>query len=220
MSAANNAQSLRSFTSWKLDVVNTSNADPRLRKHSAAFRLLVLSLKFVREDNRTAYVTNTVARVQANIRSSETLATARKVLVETGYYRDTGQRTGDGAIIYEILNPRKEEVAVHVQLATESLKEQETFRKNEERRKDRVKQAIKAERTNPANDVASIIEDPKPTRRFDDRTDSASMIEDKHLELTPGDITHRAGGLRKRRCQDDPWGVMGDTLRPMSEVRR
>lgn len=202
------ASSTRTFTSWKLDVLNTANADPLLAKSPAAFRLLALALTFVRQEERTCYVTNTVAQVKACIRSAATCSAARKLLLATGYFSDTGKRTREGAVIYRVANPRQAEIQEHVILATETLREREAFRKEEERRKSHQKR-----RATP-----SIIEDPNRLRPFSDRRDSPSVIEDKHLEPTPGSISHRRVGSDWRRARSDPWGIHEPTLRPYSEV--
>lgn len=205
----------QSLGSWKLDLLETANADPLLRKHSSALRLLLLSLKFVREKERTAYVPNTVARVRANIRSSDTLAEARRVLVSVGYWTPTGKLSADGSMIYLVTNARAETVEGHIIEATETVRDQERVRKGDDRRRALIKAQVAAEaRANGG----PFIEAPQNRCPSSDRRDRGSMIEDKHLEPTPGYLSPRNRRVSGGRTGSDHWGVYGTELRPWAEI--
>ncbi len=101
--------------------------------------------------------------------SSGTLSKARKTLLQIGYYAETGKKTGDGAVILRVRNPRQEIVADHVRMATETTKER--ARLSERKDAAVTTQAFQSPGHPPEPGVASMIEDPNPSCRFDDRRD-------------------------------------------------
>ncbi|TDR93797.1 hypothetical protein [Enterovirga rhinocerotis] len=91
---------LRSFTSWKLDVLNAASADTRLK--SGPFRVLYRVVKYMNAVTREAIVSDETLSDDLGVTRSA-LHDARKQLAELGWWRYRPGRYGRGTI-YTILD--------------------------------------------------------------------------------------------------------------------
>lgn len=125
--------------SFKFVLFETLNADPQLKKSKSCLALMIAYSKFMSWPGRTCYLTNLTAEAITGMRQS-TITTARGLLVEHGYLSQTLIKK-NGAIIYEVNNPRELDMKDYIQIRTEHLKEQDAFRKADERKKSKCNQA-------------------------------------------------------------------------------
>lgn len=188
---------MKSLTSWKLDLLETVNADPMTTPTDLA--IVEAYLHFVRAKSRTAYLSALSLRVRTGIASAETVTARRKVLVKLGYFVPNG-RTKTGIEVYQIVNARQNIVLDHVTIASEKLREMDAERKKAFREKRRIAGDVppKSVGTRSANvpPKSEITNGACPTKN---PQDVPPIIEDKHLEGTPiGSL----GTERRDRTQD------------------
>lgn len=124
----------RNAAAFKLSTLETIGADPKMKPidHS----LMAAYMRFMKWPTRTAYLPNIKARIMTGMTAQSTISASRARLVDMQYLKVVTTKL-NGAVIYELNNPRADIVRDHVAIAEETLKERDAFRKL----KDREKQA-------------------------------------------------------------------------------
>ncbi|RWE60613.1 MAG: hypothetical protein EOS50_02005 [Mesorhizobium sp.] len=143
------AKAKRELVAFKLGLSETLAADPRVS--DACVRANIALARYVTVDKRTlkptvAYLSNISMMAEAAIGSKTTAGKIRRTMVELGYWVDVGQ-TSDGCRLYQIENPRREAVQMHICEAREKLREDDTVRKENERRRNADRKAGRVPKT-------------------------------------------------------------------------
>ncbi len=197
---------IRTFSSWKFDLLETINADPKTNPTDLA--IIEAYLHFTRARSRTAFLSALSLRVRTGIVSSETIVASRKKLIALGYMIPEG-RSRTGAQVFRFVNARRNDVLDHIAIATETLREADAQRKQRDREKQRLAPRVltEIERTRVSR-VSPDIEhrrDPCLTRN---RKDVSPKIEDKHLEGTPVYPEGTERGARSPALSVNPYAAM------------
>ncbi|SIT56251.1 hypothetical protein BQ8794_270078 [Mesorhizobium prunaredense] len=143
------AKATRELAAFKFELYETAAADPKLT--DAAVRAIVAMARYVTVDERTlkptvAYLSNISMMAEAGIRSKTTVGNIRRLMIELKYWVDVGQ-TSDGCRLYRIENPRRDAVQMHIREAREKLREEDTIRKENERRRNADRKAGRVPKT-------------------------------------------------------------------------
>lgn len=120
-----------SLATWKFDLENTVNADPRLGP--ACLKIVRAYLDFMGDINAAPYLSLVHLRALTAL-TEHTIIKARRELVNEGYFKEAG-KTSSGAIRYQIVNAGKNRVLDHVTITREVLKQFEADKKEERRRR-------------------------------------------------------------------------------------
>lgn len=131
---------------WKFELLATVAGDP-LADPFCVVVVLAYS-HFSGPEERTAYLSENELKVRTGV-VPRALSRAKKRLVELGYLTPAG-KTAAGIIIYRLDNPRRDLVAEHRVFATETMKEKDAFRRDEERRRRRMRECSSAAPTDGA----------------------------------------------------------------------
>ncbi|MEC5322757.1 hypothetical protein [Aurantimonas sp. A3-2-R12] len=186
---------LPSFTSWKLDLLETVNADPQ----TDPFCLAVLEayLHFANRKSRTAYLAENDLIVRTSL-VPRVLRKAKQRLVKLGYLKLKG-KSKKGVVIYAIDNPRRGIIHDHMLIAAEKLKDMEAEKKERER----LRRANGGSRSAPP-----II----GKGGADWHLTGGADQHPKHLYRTP---TSKIISERESDQKGDPWRVYVDVLEPL-----
>ncbi|WP_139802342.1 hypothetical protein [Aurantimonas sp. 22II-16-19i] len=174
---------IRSFSSWKFDLLETVNADPKTSPADLA--IMEAYLHFTRAKSRTAYLSALAIRIRTGIKSTDTITARRRRLVELGYLVPHGT-TRTGIEVFEVVNARQNLVDEHVMAAQEKLREMDADRKRKDRARRRVAGDVplNIRRTESARVPlkSEIAHTPCPPNKWEDVPPKS---EDKHLKRTP-----------------------------------
>jgi hypothetical protein len=117
----------RNLATWKFRLINTARNDPELTPCCRDVLSAALDLKSAWEDRPFLSILELQCRTTY---SKNAVIAARRKLESLGYFVPEG-RTKDGAIVYEIANPREAMVADLVKDRTTKLKAADELRKAE-----------------------------------------------------------------------------------------
>jgi hypothetical protein len=120
-----------SFTTWKLTLENTVNADPLT--DGACLQILRAYLDYMGSPDARPYRSIIDLQV-ATALSENTITSKRRKLESLGYFQADG-KTSDGATRYKIANVRENIVLDHQTLARETLRRLEAEKKEKTRAK-------------------------------------------------------------------------------------
>ncbi|MES0053414.1 hypothetical protein NKJ66_07290 [Mesorhizobium sp. M0078] len=135
------AESVASKASFKLSLIETVAADPKLQPSDLS--LMVAYLAFLTWPARTSYLTTTAARARTGL-SERQISTSRGRLLERDYLVDT-ETVKYSSKVFHLENPRAVEIIDHVAYTVEYLKEKMAVRQADRRRLARVVPAEIAE---------------------------------------------------------------------------
>jgi hypothetical protein len=191
-----------SFTTWKIQLENTVNADPKT--DGACLQILRAYLDFMGEPGARPYRSLIDLRVATSL-SENTIIKRRQKLVGLGYFKADGV-TGDGATRYQILNARENIVLDHQTIARETLRRLEAEKKEKVRLRRRNRALSPARREGPLspsqheglNDVwPRTVRGDSPARREGNyvynSVDAISMEREEYLN---GDISVAESDLK------------------------
>jgi hypothetical protein len=116
---------------WKFQLLETVNADPKTDPYCLA--VMVSLLNFCRPGDRTAWMAENEMQVRTGMQP-RTLRRAKARLASLGYLTPE-RRNQKGILIYRIANPRQEMIADHVVFAREAFHEADILKKDRERRR-------------------------------------------------------------------------------------
>ncbi|MDX0496176.1 hypothetical protein GOC59_11615 [Sinorhizobium medicae] len=120
-----------SFTTWKLNLENTVNADPRLGP--ACLKIVRAYLDWMGSPLARPFLSIIHLRI-ATALTEPTIIKARRELEKEGYFVPDG-RTSSGAVMYRIVNSGENRVLDHISIARETLRRKEAEKKERERQK-------------------------------------------------------------------------------------
>ena len=188
-----------SFTSWKLDLLETVNADPQC--DGACLKVVEAYLHFARRDTHRAWLSILDLQTRTAL-SQPTISKARQKLADLGYLVADGF-SASGATAFVITNRRREIVSDHMLVAKETLREREANRK-----------ATKRERL--ANKPSRVNEplDPKSEGVQTSFGDGSKEPLDKHLYGTPVGCSLEVSRPHRAK-ENDPWGIYEETLQSL-----
>lgn len=218
MDTTKSSEAMRISAAWKFEIFDTVNADPCLKPTD--LKMMIAYLNYANYDKREAYLANSTARALTNIRSHTTMSESRSRLQEFGYLTDTGKRTLDGCVWFELRNSREKLVADHVRMTIEVVREREAFRKADDRRRAVAKQ--RQHPLVPPENGTAVTSDTGPSNLPCPSTncrDSPPFYGDNPLELTHGNLSHRNARPVLTGDTSDRWGIYDKQLRPLSEVQ-
>lgn len=114
-----------SFATWKFELENTVNADPRLGP--ACLGVVRAYLDWMRDQDATPWLSIGALSIATSM-AENTLRQARRQLEKEGYFVPAG-KSSSGAIMYRIINSGLNRVLDHVTIARETLREIEAEKK-------------------------------------------------------------------------------------------
>ncbi|MBB3610980.1 hypothetical protein [Rhizobium sp. BK602] len=120
-----------SFTTWKLNLENTVNADPKA--DGECLQIVRAYLDFMGSPDARPYRSLIDLKIATSL-SENTIIQRRRKLVELGYFTEDG-RTSDGATRYKIVNARENIVLDHQTIARETLRRLEAEKKEKTRQR-------------------------------------------------------------------------------------
>ncbi len=120
-----------SFATWKFDLENIVNADPRLGP--ACLKIVRAYLDWMSSPEARPFLSIGHLRI-ATALTNNTIIRARRELESFGYFVPCG-RTSNGAVMYRIINAGRNHVLDHIAIARETLLEIESGKKANYRRK-------------------------------------------------------------------------------------
>ena len=135
-----------SFSTWKFNLENTVNADPRLGP--ACLKIVRAYLDWMASPTATPYLSIIHLRVVTSL-AEHTIIKCRRELEQEGYFVPAGKSSA-GAIMYKIVNAGENRVLDHIIEAREKLLDSEAYKKQRERRKKVVGPAENAGPLSPA----------------------------------------------------------------------
>lgn len=118
----------RSKASFKLDLIETVNADPKMRPRHLA--LIAAYLGVMQWPRRRAWLSTSRARAMTGLAESQ-ISPCRKDLVDRGYLKPDGLYRGASAFVVE--NPHCEDIRQHVAVTVEWLRERQADRQAKRR---------------------------------------------------------------------------------------
>ena len=101
-----------SKASFKLDLIEAFNADPKVRQHRDV-KLMIAYISVMSWPRRRAWLSTSLARAKTGLSEAQVI-TSRKRLIESGYLKQDGSERGTKAFIVE--NPRPVDIRHHVLL--------------------------------------------------------------------------------------------------------
>jgi hypothetical protein len=113
-----------SKASFKLDLIETVNADPKVKQPSD-LKLLAAYCSVMGWPKRRAWLSTSRARAMTGLAESQ-VSTSRKRLQEQGYLKEDGTERGTKAFILE--NPRRDDIRQHIAITTEHLRDKQAER--------------------------------------------------------------------------------------------
>lgn len=118
-----------SSATWKFDFMDTVNADPLAV--GECLGVIGAYLNFCSKDDPRAFcaIDELVIRTGA---TKPTIRKARKLLVKLGYMKEKFV-TSEGAMMYELINARKEQIDLHIKISRNDLANARRLRKRAER---------------------------------------------------------------------------------------
>jgi hypothetical protein len=120
-----------SFTTWKIQLENTVNADPQT--DGACLQILRAYLDFMGSPDARPYLSILHLKVATSLHEGA-IVRARRKLIKLGYFIADGT-TSAGAVRYKIVNSRESLVLDHKTVSREKLKLIEAEKKEKERKK-------------------------------------------------------------------------------------
>lgn len=120
-----------SFTTWKINLENTVNADPKA--DGECLQIVRAYLDFMGSPDARPYRSLIDLKVATSL-AENTIIQRRRKLVELGYFTVDGT-TSDGATRYKIVNARENIVLDHQTIARETLRRLEAEKKEKIRQK-------------------------------------------------------------------------------------
>jgi hypothetical protein len=114
----------KSKASFKLDLIETVNADPKVKQPSD-LKLLAAYCSVMGWPKRRAWLSTSRARAMTGLAESQ-VSTSRKRLQEQGYLKEDGTERGTKAFILE--NPRRDDIRQHIAILTEHLRDKQAER--------------------------------------------------------------------------------------------
>lgn len=125
-----------SLATWKFDLENTVNADPRLGP--ACLKIVRAYLDFMGGINTAPFLSIVHLRALTAL-TEHTIIKARRQLVDEGYFKEAG-KTSSGAVRYQIVNAGKNRVLDHLTITREVLMQLQADKKEERRRRAAAKE--------------------------------------------------------------------------------
>lgn len=131
----------KSKASFKLDLVETVNADPVMQPTDLS--LLVAYLSMMSWPTCKSWLSTSRARAMTSL-SERQIVTSRQRLQERGYMIEEGTIQGTSKL-FRITNPRRDDMRQHVAIMTDDYREKQATRQAERRRRSRPVPANSAE---------------------------------------------------------------------------
>jgi hypothetical protein len=119
----------RSKASFKLDLIETVNADPKMQ--ASDLKLVVAHLSVMSWPKRTAWLSISRARAMTGL-SERQIINSRKRVRERGYL--SVPPSDPDARVFTLENPRRDDMRQHVAILMDHLKNQQAERQAERRR--------------------------------------------------------------------------------------
>lgn len=124
-----------SQATWKFDLFDTVSADPMC--DGSCLLVVVAYSRFCRTTQRVAYLSEIDLQVATGLQP-RAIRKAKEALVRLGYMAAVS-KTASGITVYRLANPRKDLVTDHKMIASETMKEVDAVRRDEERRRRRLR---------------------------------------------------------------------------------
>lgn len=125
---------------FKLDLIETVNADPMMQPSDLA--VIVAHLSFLEWPDRSGWLSTSMARAKTGL-SERQIILSRRRLADRGYMIEVGRKGVTKVFRFE--NPRSQDMRDHVEILTGVLRESQKDRQTERRRLARVVSAKNAE---------------------------------------------------------------------------
>lgn len=182
-----------SFATWKFDLENIVNADPRLGP--ACLKIVRAYLDWMASPETRPFLSIGHLRI-ATALTNNTIIKARRELESFGYFVPDG-KTGSGAIMYRIVNAGRNLVLDHIAIARETLRELEADKKAAFRQKknaassnieEDMSTSKSAQQTEerPFNFCSDSSAENEPNNVYNS-VEAISIEEEEHLNKSPLD---------------------------------